>query len=155
MVAVALKDLVRTSVRVTSTLTDDEIEMLIAAAVAEMRRVGVREELLAEESMGALAKFAVVSYVKANYGYDNEEADRFMASFHQTCVDLMNSTANVCADQGASGGSDGYMSEGDVDELVDGTSDGTGEGEGGSCGTCPCIPGLMSEADVDALVDGG
>ena len=151
----ALKDLVRTSVRVTSTLTDDEIEMLIAAAVAEMRRVGVREELLAEESMGALAKFAVVSYVKANYGYDNEEADRFMASFHQTCVDLMNSTANVCADQGASGGSDGYMSEGDVDELVDGQPDGTGEGS--EQGTCPCCDagGLMTEADVDALVDGG
>lgn len=138
MVAVALKDLVRTSVRVTSTLTDEEIEMLIAAAVAEMRRVGVREELLVEESMGALAKFAVVSYVKANYGYDNEEADRFMASFHQTCVDLMNSTANVCAESPSSEG------------------DGS-DGEGSESGTCPCCDAgdLMTEADVDALVDGG
>lgn len=134
----ALLDLARTSVRVVTKLTDEEIEMWIAGAIAEMRRIGIREDLIDEESMSAPAKQAVVTYVKAHYGYDNEEADRFMASFHQMCVDLMNSTANVCAESPSSEG------------------DGS-DGEGSESGTCPCCDAgdLMTEADVDALVDGG
>ena len=71
--------------------------MWIDAALADMRRVGVREELLLDASPAALVKAAVVCYVKANYGYDVEERPQFEASYRRLVVSLLNSDANVAA----------------------------------------------------------
>lgn len=102
----ALLDLVRSSVRVTSDMTDDELQMLIFAAIADMRRCGVKENLLVESDMNPIAKNAVVCYVKANYGYDNPEADRFMGSYRMMLVALLNSKSNeyLFPDEGEQGG---------------------------------------------------
>lgn len=91
-----LLDEVRTALRVTSEMTDSEIQAWIAAAIADMRRVGIREELLDEENLAALPKAAVILYVKSMYGYDNSEAQRFLAAYRATVASLMNSKANVC-----------------------------------------------------------
>lgn len=96
---------VKVSLRVSSDATDSEIRMWIDAALGDMARVGVREELLDQEdpeSMPALVRAAVACYVKANYGYDVDERPQFEDSYRRIVCGLMNSPANASA-----GGSDG------------------------------------------------
>lgn len=93
----ALLDDVRVALRVTSEMTDVEIRGYVDAAISDMRRVGVREDLLNEETMNSLARHAVVMFCKGSYGYDNSEAPRFLQSYHWAVTALMNSTANECA----------------------------------------------------------
>lgn len=90
----ALLDDVRSCLRVTSTLSDAEIQMWIDAAVADMRRCGVKPELLDKTRMSPLAKSAVTCFVKAQYGYDNDEAQRFLSSYSDMLASLLNSNSN-------------------------------------------------------------
>lgn len=90
----ALLDEVRTSLRVVSDMTDTEIQMWIDAAIADMTRCGVKSELLDEGDLSPLAKSAVTCYVKANYGYDNAEAPRFMEAYTMLLAGLLNSKSN-------------------------------------------------------------
>lgn len=87
----SLHDDVKVALRVTSDALDTEVDGLIAAALADMRRAGVDQRLLDEGAMYPLAKAAVVMYVKANFGYDNSEAGRFLRSYNQTLALLCNS----------------------------------------------------------------
>lgn len=89
----ALLDEARVHLRIMSDATDVEIESLIAMALADMRRLGVREELLNEATMTPIAKQAVFFFCKAHYGYDNSEASRFEASYRLAVVSLMHSEA--------------------------------------------------------------
>lgn len=95
----SLLDEVRLATRTSSEAFDGELLGLVAAALSDMRRAGVREELMEPATLAPLVKNAVMCYVKASYGYDNNEADRFMASYRQTVADLLNSSANMCADE--------------------------------------------------------
>lgn len=81
--------------RVSNQEFDAEVQMLIDAAKADMRRVGVREELL--ESDAPLVEMAVASYAKAQFGFDNPDAEFYRQSYRQTVADLLNSSANVAA----------------------------------------------------------
>jgi len=90
----ALLDDVKSSLRVTSTLTDTEIQMWIDAAVADMRRCGVKSELLDKTRMSPLSKAAVTCFVKAQYGYDNDEAQRFLDSYKSMLASMLNSNSN-------------------------------------------------------------
>lgn len=92
----SLLDDARVAVRVTSTATDAELQMWVDAAIADMRRCGVRDELLDEgaETFDPMVRSAVVCYVKANYGYDNAEAPRFTATYKAILAALLNSRAN-------------------------------------------------------------
>ncbi len=90
----ALLDEARVHLRIMSEETDAEIETHIAAALRDMRRLGVREELLNENgTMDPLAKQAVFMYCKAHYGYDNSEAVRFSDDYRMTVTALMHSDA--------------------------------------------------------------
>ncbi len=98
----AFKDDIKLMLRIKSDAFDSEVEMLIDAAKADMVRVGVREELVNpqdERSMNPLVKQAISCYAKARFGYDNSEATRFDRSYHQTVTDLMNSAANIAAQE--------------------------------------------------------
>lgn len=90
----ALIDDVRACLRVTSTMSDPEIQLWIDAAISDMRRCGVKDELLDEATMNSLAKSAVVCFTKANYGYDNSEAPRFQESYRMMLAGLLNSESN-------------------------------------------------------------
>ena len=94
----ALLDEMRMRLRVSSEITDDEIEGEIQAALADMRRVGVRDRLLMPEVEGGLhplVKHAIALYCKAYYGYDNAvERPQFIAAYNQTVCDLLNSKSN-------------------------------------------------------------
>lgn len=91
----ALLDDMRLLVRVAGNDMDGEIEGLVAAARADMLRVGVGPALLEPEAMDPLAKQAVACYVKAHFGFDNVDAARLDESYRRIVCDLLNSTANV------------------------------------------------------------
>ena len=100
----ALLDDMKLAVRIKTDAYDDELNMLIDAAKADMLRCGVREELVnpaESEDLNPLVRMAIYCYCKSNYGYDNDEASRFGASYRSTVIDLMNSDANVAAKGGA------------------------------------------------------
>lgn len=93
----ALLDEVRLAVRTASTATDDEIQLWINAAMADMKRVGIREELLDVDTLAALPKAAVVCYAKAHYGYDIDERAQFAEDYRNIVVSLLNSDANIAS----------------------------------------------------------
>lgn len=87
----ALLDEVKVALRVSSDATDPEIRTWIAAAKHDLRRLGVADNLLKGAVTDPLVKAAVVLYVKANYGYDNDEAQRFRESYERVATDICNS----------------------------------------------------------------
>lgn len=90
----ALLDEMRVRLRVVSDMTDSEIEGLVGAAFADMRRCGVRDELLDQDDPHPLVKHAIALYAKAYYGYDNSEREQFVRAYERTLCDLLNSRAN-------------------------------------------------------------
>lgn len=95
----SLIDDVRDSTRTVTTKMDGEIISHVAAALSDMRRAGVREELLDPDALHPMVKEAVFLYTKAHYGYDNSEAQRFLDSYTSTVSALLNSDHNECADE--------------------------------------------------------
>jgi uncharacterized phage protein (predicted DNA packaging) len=69
----ALIDVVRKSLRITHTELDDEIQLLIDACLKELLDAGV----VKLDETDPLISRAVILYNKANFGFDNAEADRF------------------------------------------------------------------------------
>ena len=59
---------------------DEEISDMIAAARAELVAGGVLPEKAADDNDGRI-RLAVKVYVKANFGMDNPDAERFARSF--------------------------------------------------------------------------
>jgi hypothetical protein len=115
-----LRDDVRVALRVRSTMTDVEVDALIAAAVADMRRIGIREELLDLRNMSDLAKFAVIAFCKANYGFDNTEGPTYFERYKWCVTALANSSMNET-----------------LYEPVEETTEGIAEDTTGTCG-CDC-----------------
>ncbi|MFB9330098.1 head-tail connector protein [Paenibacillus aurantiacus] len=66
--------------RVSVAAFDDEIEGLIEAAIADLTLSGVLPEK-ANDDTDPLIKRAVFLYVKAGFGFDNADADRFHQSY--------------------------------------------------------------------------
>lgn len=81
--------------RITSDAFNSEIEMLIEAAKADMRRVGIDESYIEERP--PLVRHAIACYVKANFGYDEQDAARFDTSYRQLVCDLLHSKHNIAA----------------------------------------------------------
>lgn len=94
----ALLDDVKVSLRLSTDAMDSEVSMLIAAAKADMRRVGVPEEMLDDASMDPYVRCAVTEFVKARFGYDNSEAARFDESYRQIVRDVLNSPGTYGGD---------------------------------------------------------
>ena len=105
---------VRVALRVGHDATDSEIEDLIAAALFDIANKGISVSWLGTDPMGAafsvddideealpvMAKRAIVTYAKANYGYDNDDADRLMKSYDSIVRSLGNSRFNAVYDDG-------------------------------------------------------
>ena len=124
----ALIDDVRTALRVTSDMTDVEIQMWIDAAKIDMLRCGVKEELVNEETMYPLVRSAIVCFVKGQYGYDNSEAPRFLDSYRLMLAALLNSKSNEYLFPTEEEGSDSDTGT-DTDPA-----DGFGDGDEGGAG---------------------
>lgn len=59
---------------------DMEIEALIAAAKADLKLSGVSPAKVVDTT-DPLIKRAVVTYVKANFGFDNPDSEKLMRSY--------------------------------------------------------------------------
>lgn len=96
---------VKVALRVGHDATDSEVEDLIAAAVFDMANKGISVTWLGtdpmdpsfsaadidEDALPVMAKRAIVTYAKASYGYDNDDADRLMRSYDSILCSLGNS----------------------------------------------------------------
>lgn len=87
----ALLDDMKVALRVSGDAFDGEVAALIAAAEADLVRVGVPDAYVREE--GPLVRQAVACYCKARFGFDNDEAPRLEASYRQMAVDMANSAS--------------------------------------------------------------
>jgi len=105
---VALLADIKRSLRLTTDAMDAEVQMLVDAALYDMERVGVNPALLAVDAesgdlSNAFVKHAVTTYCKAEFGYDVDEAARFKDSYYRIVCDLLNSSQNIAAMEGAVG----------------------------------------------------
>jgi uncharacterized phage protein (predicted DNA packaging) len=71
---------IKIALRVTSNVFDGEIQDLIDAARLDLIQSGISSEKANDET-DALIKRAITIYCKANFGYDNPDADRFTQSY--------------------------------------------------------------------------
>lgn len=76
------------ALRITSTAYDDEITDLIAAAKDDLLISGVAAAVLDAADPDPLVKRAILVYCKAQFGMDNPDAERYMASFHSLVTHL-------------------------------------------------------------------
>lgn len=74
---------------------DDELESLIEAAVADMKASGVPEGLLESGEPEGRVLLCVTAYVKANYGDDRTNANRYTQTFREM-------TFRLCQEEGGS-----------------------------------------------------
>lgn len=93
----ALLDDVKTALRISSSTTafDVELDDLIDAVAADLKLSGVDPLKLADltsTTIDPLIKRAIVVYVKANFGYDNPDADRLLRSYDMLKAHLTLST---------------------------------------------------------------
>lgn len=84
----AYKDLVKQclSIASSSTMKDNEVSMWIAAAVEDLNRNSID---VANNLSNGLIQAAIVNYVKANFGYgEDEEKDRANKAYNQLLTNL-------------------------------------------------------------------
>lgn len=88
----ALFDEVKSALRVKTTDTgiDSEIRGLIAAAASDLMSTGISVDLQNEASLDPLVKLAIIVHAKAQFGFDNPDAIRFMESYDSIKHKLMN-----------------------------------------------------------------
>lgn len=70
---------VKRALRVTVSDFDEEIQDLIDAAKRELEIAGVDKDKIVDTDK--LIRRAIITYCKANFGYDNPEAERFQQSY--------------------------------------------------------------------------
>lgn len=71
---------VKALLRITSTVFDDEIDDLISSARQDLLLSGVLSSK-ANSDTDALIKRAIACYVKANFGWENPDYDKFLQSY--------------------------------------------------------------------------
>ena len=77
----------RLSIRTKSTAFDGEIADLIRAAREDLALGGVLPERARDEA-DPLIKRAIMTYIKAEFGLDNDDADRYRAAYDRLKVAL-------------------------------------------------------------------
>lgn len=73
-------EIVKKALRISSMAFDDEVMDLMDAARQDLVLSGVTPEA-AKRDEDPLIKRAIITYCKANFGYDNPDADRFAMSY--------------------------------------------------------------------------
>lgn len=89
----ALIDDVKAALRISTTDTGivGEVTDLISAAQTDLKLSGV----LVDDTTDPLIKRAIITYCKAYFGYNNPDADRFIASYTMLKAHLSMSTDYV------------------------------------------------------------
>ena len=90
-----LTDIVRKALRVTSTMTDDEIKVYVEAAKADMLRLGIRRELIEDErTMHPMVRHAIMCYCVGSYGLENPYSTQYLTNYTRIVTSLVNSSLN-------------------------------------------------------------
>lgn len=84
----------RLSIRTKSTAFDGEIADMILAARKDLTNGGVLRERTEDET-DPLIKRAVMNYLKAEFGLDNEDSDKYRAAYERLKVSLAMSSEYV------------------------------------------------------------
>lgn len=95
----ALLDDIKVAMRITTDMFDGELYDLIAAAKSDLKLSGVNSTK-AEDDTDPLIKRAIITYAKANFGYDNPEAERFQQSYDMLKAHLTLSQEYTVVDGG-------------------------------------------------------
>lgn len=90
----ALLDEMKIALRVSGTDFDSEVSGLIAEAKQHLVSRGIEESYVDADDTPAPVERAVRCYVKAMFGFDNDDKDFFLKQFEQAEIDLLNSSAN-------------------------------------------------------------
>lgn len=77
----ALLDDIKLTLRISNTAFDSEITDLISAARSDLKLSGVLESKVNDDT-DPLIKRAVVVYCKANFGWNNPDAERLQQSYN-------------------------------------------------------------------------
>ncbi len=72
---------IKTALRISNTAFDSEINDLVAAARADLRLSGILESKVNDDT-DPLIKRAIMVYVKANFGWNNPDAERLQQSYN-------------------------------------------------------------------------
>lgn len=113
----SLLDDVKVALRVGHDATDSEVNDLIGAAMFDIADKGVSVKWLGtdpmdpsftaedidEDALPVMAKRAIITYAKANYGYDNDDAERLTESYDSIVCSLLNSRFNAVYEEVGNG----------------------------------------------------
>lgn len=72
---------VKMSLRISNNAYDNEIQNLIDACKSDLETSGVAPSYFKEDNYRALIKQAVITYCKAQFGFDNQDAIRLNESY--------------------------------------------------------------------------
>lgn len=89
----------RQALRISAEVFDGEISDLIRAARKDLILGGVRPARAADED-DPLVRRAVATYVKAEFGMDNEDADKYRAAYDRLKVSLAMASDYVSGGEG-------------------------------------------------------
>jgi uncharacterized phage protein (predicted DNA packaging) len=78
---------VKIALRISNSAFDAEINDLIAAARQDLILSGV-SPIKANSNLDPLIRRAIVTYVKAHFGYDNPDAERLMMAYDRLKMHL-------------------------------------------------------------------
>lgn len=93
-----LKD-IRDRLRIKHTRFDKEITDLIGEARADLLSGGILADKVNDES-DPLIRRAIVTYVKAEYGLDNADSEKYRAAYGNMKIHLMLSKDYIVAEEG-------------------------------------------------------
>ncbi len=85
---------VRQYLRISHTHFDAEISDLISAAQADLMNAGIIPSRVADET-DPLIRRAITTYVKAEFGLDNPDAEKYRESYSMLKMHLMLSTEYI------------------------------------------------------------
>jgi len=83
----ALLDDIKLTLRISNTAFDGEINDLISAAQSDLKLSGVLESKVNDDT-DPLIKRAIIVYVKANFGWNNPDAERLQHSYNMLKIHL-------------------------------------------------------------------
>lgn len=72
---------VKSALRISNCAYDNEIQNLIDACKSDLETSGVAPSCFLEDKYRALIKQAIITYCKAQFGYDNQDATRLNESY--------------------------------------------------------------------------
>lgn len=72
---------VRSNVRINHKELDDEIKNLIETSIEDLKTSGIASSYFDEDKLRPMLKTAIITYCKANFGYDNPDAQRLQESY--------------------------------------------------------------------------